>query len=54
MSEKKKYQKPEINKVKLAPEEAVLGGCKTLGTIRTAGGKCDNLAGQCLNRAQGS
>ena len=28
---KKEYQKPEFTRVKLVPEEAVLGGCKTIG-----------------------
>ena len=29
---KKPYQKPEIRKIELRPEEAVLGGCKDGGT----------------------
>lgn len=29
METKKYYKKPEVHKVKLVPEEAVLGGCKT-------------------------
>jgi len=29
MKEKKKWSKPECEKVKLAPDEAVLVGCKT-------------------------
>lgn len=28
---KKPYQKPEIRRVELRPQEAVLGGCKTGG-----------------------
>ena len=33
MTEKRKkaYRKPEIKRVRLMPEEAVLGGCKTTG-----------------------
>ena len=29
--EKKPYQKPEITRVELVAEEAVLGGCKAFG-----------------------
>lgn len=54
MNKKKEYEKPEIRKVRLAPEEAVLAACKELGTIRTQGNKCDNMMGTCINRAQGS
>ena len=34
MSDKRKklYRKPQIQQVKLVPEEAVLGGCKTATT----------------------
>jgi hypothetical protein len=28
---KREYQKPEFTRVKLVPEEAVLGGCKNVG-----------------------
>ena len=38
MAKKKNYQKPEINQVKLVPEEAVLLGCKRADGI---GGKTD-------------
>ncbi len=51
---KKKYIKPQISKVRLAPEEAVLAACKTAGTARSWGRKCDNLQGTCINRNQGS
>jgi hypothetical protein len=51
---KKKYKKPEIRKVRLAPEEAVLAACKTAGTVRQQGAKCDNLQGACINKVQGS
>jgi hypothetical protein len=51
---RKKYHKPEIRKVRLAPEEAVLAACKTAGVLRTKGSKCDNLQGGCINNAQGS
>jgi hypothetical protein len=51
---KKQYHKPEIRKVRLAPEEAVLAACKTAGVNRARGGKCDNLQGGCINSKQGS
>lgn len=49
---KKKYQKPEVKKVRLAPEEAVLTACKV--TMDAAGGsnKCrENL---CQQKVSGS
>ena len=30
---KREYQKPEFTRVKLVPEEAVLGGCKDDNTV---------------------
>ena len=51
---KKRYEKPEIRKVRLAPEEAVLAACKELGINRAQGNKCDDLMGGCINREQGS
>jgi len=51
MEEKKSYQRPEIKRVNLVPEEAVLTGCKTAaGTAKSASRKCrstcvSNLAG---------
>lgn len=49
INKKKVYQKPEIQEVKLVPEEAVLTACKD--TARTQGG-C-NAIGRC-NRAGGT
>lgn len=54
MSEKKKYTKPEVRRVKIAPEEAVLAFCKYAGVNRSTGSRCDDLQGQCINRSQGS
>lgn len=34
-NKKKAYQKPQLQEVKLVPEEAVLAGCKTTATART-------------------
>jgi hypothetical protein len=39
--EKKPYQKPEVREVPLRPEEAVLGGCKTVGGGAGSGGTCN-------------
>jgi len=37
MTKKKYYQKPEVKKVALVPEEAVLVNCKTTsGTVKNA------------------
>lgn len=38
---KKPYVKPELNKVPLKPEEAVLGGCKIVSGGAGSGGTCD-------------
>ena len=39
---KKPYAKPEVKKVRLKPEEAVLGGCKTGSTSGPAQGICNS------------
>jgi hypothetical protein len=42
--EKKRYTKPQLKKVNLRPEEAVLGNCKTTGTSGPGGlGACSNI-----------
>ena len=43
---KKPYQKPEIRKIELRPEEAVLGGCKDASTGGPGSplGNCTTLA----------
>jgi hypothetical protein len=46
---KKPYVKPELKKVPLRPEEAVLGGCKTVSGGPLSGGSCDQMA--CLIQA---
>jgi len=49
---RKPYQKPQIEHVKLVPEETVLGGCKTLSypiaVVGTPNG-CGLLNTACLN-----
>ena len=49
---KRKYQKPEVKKVKLAPEEAVLTACKV--TMDWLGGSTKCREAGCINKAQGS
>ena len=49
---KRKYKKPEINKVKLVPEEAVLTNCKVTFTAQGGGSKCAENG--CQNRDPGS
>ena len=47
---KKPYEPPQVTKVSLRPEEAVLGACKIAGTAGPVGHSCN--ATQC--RTQGS
>jgi hypothetical protein len=37
---KKPYKKPEVKKVQLKPEEAVLGACKSSGNVGPAALNC--------------
>ena len=49
---KKKWSKPECNRVNLVPEEAVLAGCKTGGAPVGPGGKAPcMLKVGCVNAA---
>jgi hypothetical protein len=41
IKEKKPYVKPEIKKVELRPEEAVLGNCKTGVSAGPGSGTCN-------------
>jgi len=45
VKEKKPYMKPEIKRVHLRPEEAVLGGCKT--APGASGGQTGSLCSLC-------
>ena len=47
---KKAYEPPQVTKVSLRPEEAVLGACKITGSAGPVGHSCN--ATQC--RTQGS
>ena len=49
VKERKRYEKPEATRFPLRPEEAVLGGCKTVST-GPRGGACGKLGG-CPNAA---
>ena len=53
MNKKKNYQRPEIKKVALTPEEAVLTFCKAAGGTNRSVGKCETDA-KCANRNPGS
>jgi hypothetical protein len=47
---KKVYEPPQIVRVSLRPEEAVLGNCKFLGTAGPASASCASL----ICKSQGS
>ena len=42
MKLRKPYEKPQIQRVSLAPEEAVLAGCKVLGWVGPGYNACIN------------
>ena len=50
---KKLYKKPEIKKVKLTPEDAVLANCKGPTGSNKNSGRCRS-AGNCKSNAAGS
>lgn len=41
---KKPYSKPQLKKVNLRPEEAVLGGCKSASAAGPTSGACTDLS----------
>jgi len=45
---KKPYEPPRLTNIGLRPEEAVLGHCKTAGSINFGGNNC-GLIGQCAS-----
>lgn len=49
MVKRKAYGKPQINQVKLVPEDAVLAGCKLSGV---ATGSSNKNAGRCNTATQ--
>lgn len=49
VSNKKEYQKPRIEQVSLVPDEAVLGGCKVLGTGDGIGVTANCETNSCVN-----
>lgn len=56
MQKKKPYIKPEIKRIELKPEDAVLTACKTAGTARraTTPPRCRSDAARCRTATQGS
>jgi len=44
---KKPYERPEIKRFPLRPEEAVLGFCKTTGVVQPGGSSCRTGIGNC-------
>lgn len=53
MAAKRQYQRPEIKKVKLTPEETVLQVCKTATGTAQSNRRC-HQTGNCNNNATGS
>ena len=45
---KKAYDKPEVRRIRLAPEEAVLNGCKNLGITAPTGKHCRTGQNWCV------
>lgn len=53
MTPPKRYEKPQVTRVPLLPEEAVLVVCKVgSGSVRTQ--RCNRNQGACVNRQAGS
>ena len=44
---KKEYRKPQLRKIDLRPEEAVLGNCKT-GNAAGPSPTCEPITGSCM------
>ncbi|MBU0605105.1 MAG: hypothetical protein KKH77_02320 [Candidatus Omnitrophica bacterium] len=53
MTVKKQYRKPEIRKIRLAPEECCITGCKTATGPDKSNRRC-RKTGSCGNNAPGS
>ncbi len=53
MEKKKPYMKPEIHKVELTPDEAILANCKTAAGNNMFMGRCRSKA-TCANCSVGS
>lgn len=54
MKKKKTYKKPEITRVELKPEEAVLTACKSRGVGPSKSQWCNPGVVNCNNRRRGS
>lgn len=53
MDKKKSYERPQIKKVELTPDEAVLSFCKADTGANRRAGRCTAEA-TCLNKTPGS
>ena len=53
MTVKKSYRKPEVRRIKLAPEECCIAGCKTASGTAKSNQRC-HKTGACANNAVGS
>ena len=54
MEKKKSYTKPEIQRVELTPDEAVLAHCKNTGTNKSVTNLCRTSRTLCANSTKGS
>ena len=54
MEKKKPYRKPEIKRVEMTPEDAVLTACKHGDAGPNKALWCNNKKVRCQNRMQGS
>ncbi len=54
MNKKKSYQKPQVNRVKLAVDEAVLGACKVTASGSGPAASCCTLSATQCSTTTGS
>lgn len=54
MQKKKQYKKPEIARVEMKPEDAVLTACKTSAPGPNKSIRCNTRGPKCVASAQGS
>lgn len=54
MQSKKQYKKPEISRVEMKPEDAVLTACKTNAAGPGRATWCNKTGVKCMAQAQGS
>lgn len=51
MSKRKPYVKPEMERIQLVPEEAVLGGCKSISGAEGIGQTGNCMTSSCIVNA---